>query len=50
MSNMIHSKYGYETREATRTFSRLEKWLTDKKKQERLERTKGKETKHETNG
>ncbi|MGV3337005.1 hypothetical protein [Latilactobacillus curvatus] len=48
MAKRIHSKYGYETREATRTFSRLEKWLADKKKQERLERSKGKEAKHET--
>lgn len=31
MSKMVHSKYGYETPEATRTFARLEKWLTKKK-------------------
>lgn len=35
MSKMIHSKYGYETPEATRTFARLEKWLTKKKKDEK---------------
>lgn len=31
MSKMVRSKYGYETPEATRTFARLEKWLTEKK-------------------
>lgn len=31
MVKRIHSKYGYETPEATRTFARLEKWLAKKK-------------------
>lgn len=32
MSKMIHSKYGYETREATGMFARLDKWLSNEKK------------------
>ncbi|SON67988.1 conserved protein of unknown function [Latilactobacillus sakei] len=35
MSKMIHSKYGYETREATGMFARLDKWVSEKKKEDK---------------
>lgn len=32
MSRMIHTKYGYETREQASADARLEKWLANKKR------------------
>lgn len=35
MSKMIHSKYGYETREAIGMFARLDKWVSEKRKDDK---------------
>lgn len=38
MSRMIHTKYGYETREQASADARLEKWLANKKRVDQRKR------------